>query len=802
MADPHPPTSTSLCCCRKTLPVPGRPGADAARARRPHPGSARCPLVDVASASNFQSFQLNHFHLDLRLNFTLKEMTGWLVLDLVPIQPGIDTLVLDTHPSLLIHSIDCKMPGSTQLDRPVSLTYRVDPFTDYGSSLNISLPGVVVQRGKGFQVTLRFTTTDGPATWWLDAPLTCGQSQPLVFTLGHSVSNRSFFPCFDTPAVKSTYSATVRVPEGVMVLMSATRSSYSKPDRVFHFSMQYPVPAYLVALVAGELKHVDVGPRSRVWAEPCLLSCALNKLGGSVERWLAVAEDLFGPYPWGRYDIVFLPPSFPIVAMENPCLTFIISSILESRDFLLIDVIHEISHGWFGNAVTNATWEDMWLSEGLATYAQRRITTLAYGEAFTCLETRFRLDALHRQLRLLGDDSPVSKLQVTFEPGVNPSTLMNLFTYEKGFCFASYLCKLCGDVSRFDAFLRAYISQFKFSSVVAEDLIGLFLDFFPALKEEGVAHREGLEFDRWLGGLGAPLYEPDLSAGGVLTRPVHQLCDLWAAPAPDPNALAAFDLSTWTSFQTVLFLDRMLDRCPLPHEVMEGLSGAYSRLLVSQSAEVQIRWLQMVVRSNYPPEIPAVRSFLHKHTSRMYTVPLYEDLVAGVMKCVAMETYSQTQGRLHPNLRRSLQQIIFQSPNPAPSPPPNPSPFPFPPSNPAHSPHLPHSYPSPPLPPSQPAPSPLLAPKPRPSSPHPPQTPPLETNTSSFSPPPPPQSNPSLPTPQTNSSTSSTPSPPQTNPSLPTPQTNSSTSSSPSPPLPPPASTTAALILWKVDVSA
>lgn len=80
-----------------------------------------------------------------------------------------------------------------------------------------------------------------------------------------------------------------------------------------------------------------------------------------------------------RYDIVFLPPSFPIVAMENPCLTFIISSILESQEFLLIDVIHEIAHGWFGNAVTNATWEEMWLSEGLATYAQRRITTEVYG---------------------------------------------------------------------------------------------------------------------------------------------------------------------------------------------------------------------------------------------------------------------------------------------------------------------------------------------------------------------------------------------------------------------------------------
>lgn len=147
-----------------------------------------------------------------------------------------------------------------------------------------------------------------------------------------------------------------------------------------------------------------------------------------------------------RCDIVFLPPSFPIVAMENPCLTFIIASILESSEFLLIDVIHEIAHGWFGNAVTNATWEEMWLSEGLATYAQRRITTEAYGssssgrrtaaapvvlrtvcssagEAFTCLETAVRLDALHRQLRLLGNSNPVSKLQVKFEAGQAHSCL-------------------------------------------------------------------------------------------------------------------------------------------------------------------------------------------------------------------------------------------------------------------------------------------------------------------------------------------------------------------------------------------
>ncbi|KAM8903625.1 aminopeptidase RNPEPL1 isoform 1-T1 [Spinachia spinachia] len=658
MAELH-QTPTSLCCCRKPLSATRPPCGGGSGSRPPGASTPRCPLVDVASASNFRCFRLRHLHLDLRINFAVKEMSGWLVLDLVPAQQGATTLVLDSHPSLLIHSIDCKNPGAGQ-EEPISLTYRVDPFTDYGSSLNISLPPTAVKPGRPIQITVRYTTTDGPAIWWLDSELTCGQSRPLVFTQGHSVCNRSFFPCFDTPAVKSTYTATVRVPEGVTVLMSASRSSYSTPDRVFQFSMEFPVPSYLVALVAGELQHVDVGPRSRVWAEPCLLSCAVKKLGGSVERWLGVAEELFGPYLWGRCDIVFLPPSFPIVAMENPCLTFIIASILESSEFLLIDVVHEIAHGWFGNAVTNATWEEMWLSEGLATYAQRRITTEAYGEAFTCLETAVRLDALHRQLRLLGDNNPVSKLQVKFEPGVNPSSLMNLFTYEKGFCFVSYLSELSGDVRRFDCFLRDYISEFKFQSVVAQDLIDYFLQYFPQLMD--VSHREGLEFERWLNGSGPPLFEPDLSAAGALTQPVQDLCDLWrGCQCPDPQALVTFDLSAWSTFQIVLFLDRMLDLSPLPQDVMSRLSASYSSVFDGLNAEVQIRWLQMVVRNSFHPELPRVRAFLHKHTSRMYTVPLYDDLVAGVMKCVAVEVFNQTQRRLHPNLRRTLQQILFQT---------------------------------------------------------------------------------------------------------------------------------------------
>uniref|UniRef100_A0A672V074 Arginyl aminopeptidase like 1 n=3 Tax=Strigops habroptila TaxID=2489341 RepID=A0A672V074_STRHB len=450
--------------------------------------------------------------------------------------------------------------------------------------------------------------------------------------------------------------------------MSTTQSTFLEEEGVYQFYMEYPVPAYLVALVAGDLIHADIGPRSRVWAEPCLLPTAISKLSGIVERWLTAAESLYGPYIWGRYDIVFLPPSFPIVAMENPCLTFIISSILESDEFLIIDVIHEVAHSWFGNAVTNATWEEMWLSEGLATYAQRRITTETYGAAFTCLETAFRLDALHRQMKLLGEDNPVSKLQVKLEPGVNPSNLMNLFTYEKGYCFVYYLSQLCGDPRHFDSFLRAYIEKYKFTSVVAQDLLDSFLNFFPELKEQCVESKAGLEFERWLNATGPPLAEPDLSQGSCLTRPVETLFKLWTTePLDSVAAASSVDLTKWRTFQTVLFLDRLLDGSPLPREVIKKLSECYSSQLDSMNAEIRIRWLQIVVRNDYYPDLYKVRRFLENQMSRMYTIPLYEDLCTGTLKSFALEIFYQTQNQLHPNLRKTIQQILSQGLNPFPA---------------------------------------------------------------------------------------------------------------------------------------
>ncbi|XP_056421569.1 aminopeptidase RNPEPL1 [Hyla sarda] len=577
--------------------------------------------------------------------------------------PSTDIHVMEELPSTFsqpcgIHNASDSGPSHCTCCFP--LDFRVDELTDYGSALTITVPETL-QTNETFQVIVHYVTGEGPAVWWLDPDLSYGSSELFVFTQGHSVCNRSFFPCFDTPAVKCTYSASVKAPAGIRVLMSCTHSYYIEEMGIFQFYMEHPVPAYLVALTAGHLLPADIGPRSRVWAEPCVLPLAVGKLAGRVEQWLQAAENLYGPYIWGRYDIVFLPPSFPIVAMENPCLTFVICSILDSEDFLLIDVIHEIAHGWFGNAVTNGSWEEMWLSEGLATYAQRRITTLVYGASFTCLETTFRLEALHRQIRILGQDTPFSRLQAKLDLGVNPSNLMNLFTYEKGFCFVHYLSQLCGDQDNFDAFLRDYIEKFKFRSVVAHDLLESYLSFFPHLRGESTACGEGLEFERWLNAPGPPLTQPDLSQGSIFTSPVEALSELWMAEPLDIEAAANFaNITDWQTFQTVLFLDKLLDQSPLRPEVMLQLSLCYSADLATMNTEIRIRWLQIVVRNNFQPDLPRVRHFLLCQTSRMYTIPLYEDLSAGPLKSCALEIFYQTHGRLHPNLRKTIQQILAQ----------------------------------------------------------------------------------------------------------------------------------------------
>lgn len=167
------------CCCRKA------PGAEAAPARPPPEPP---PALDVASASSAQLFRLRHLQLGLELRPEARELAGCLVLDLCALRPAPRALVLDAHPALRLHSVSFRrapaasespctfafpVPGlgpplpafantSDAESAGCPLAFRLDPFTDYGSSLTVTLPPEL-QAHQPFQVILRYTSTDAPA---------------------------------------------------------------------------------------------------------------------------------------------------------------------------------------------------------------------------------------------------------------------------------------------------------------------------------------------------------------------------------------------------------------------------------------------------------------------------------------------------------------------------------------------------------------------------------------------------------------------------------------------------------------
>ncbi|XP_041616100.1 aminopeptidase B isoform X2 [Vulpes lagopus] len=611
--------------------------------------------VDVASASNFRAFEMLHLHLDLRAEFGppgpgpgSRALSGTAVLDLRGLLPqGATELRLDAHPCLEVTAATLRRPRPGPGEPPAEpAPFHAQPFAHYGQALCVALPRPCPP-GERFQVC------------WLAPEQTAGKEKPFVYTQGQAVLNRAFFPCFDTPAVKCRYSALVEVPDGFTAVMSASTWEKRGPNKFF-FQMCQPIPSYLIALAIGDLVSAEVGPRSRVWAEPCLIDAAKEEYNGVIEEFLATGEKLFGPYVWGRYDLLFMPPSFPFGGMENPCLTFVTPCLLAGDRSLADVIIHEISHSWFGNLVTNANWGEFWLNEGFTMYAQRRISTVLFGSAYTCLEAATGRALLQQHMEVTGEEHPLNKLRVKIEPGVDPDDTYNETPYEKGFCFVSYLAHLVGDQDRFDTFLKAYVNEFKFQSILAEDFLEFYLEYFPELKERRVDSIPGLEFDRWLNSPGWPPYLPDLSPGDSLMRPAEELAQQWATEELDMGAIGAVAISTWKTYQLVYFLDKILQRSPLPPGNVKKLAETYPKVSNSQNAELRLRWGQIVLKNDHQEDFWKVKEFLQSQGKQKYTLPLYRAMMGGSREAQALarETFAATAKQLHSNVVNYVQQIV------------------------------------------------------------------------------------------------------------------------------------------------
>jgi leukotriene-A4 hydrolase len=127
----------------------------------------------------------------------------------------------------------------------------------------------------------------------------------------------------------------------MMAVMSAKNPQAKNDEGMYNFEMEIPIPSYLMALAVGDIAFEPVSNRTGVYAEPDLLDKAAWEFG-EMETMVVSAEALYGPYIWGRYDVLVLPPAFPFGGMENPRLTFATPTIITGDRSLTSLIAHEL----------------------------------------------------------------------------------------------------------------------------------------------------------------------------------------------------------------------------------------------------------------------------------------------------------------------------------------------------------------------------------------------------------------------------------------------------------------------------
>jgi aminopeptidase N len=235
--------------------------------------------------------------------------------------------------------------------------------------------------------------------------------------------------------------------------------------KAFRFRMDKPVAPYLIALAAGDIAFQSLGTRTGVYAEPSMLSSAAAELADT-EKMVAAAESLYGPYRWGRYDMILLPPSFPFGGMENPMLTFLTPTMIAGDKSLVSLIAHELAHSWSGNLVTNASWSDFWLNEGFTTYFQSRIMEKIYGMEATDRQRSLGWDDLQSTIAESGGPANKATILHLDLAGSDPDAGMNDIAYEKGAAFLRTIEQAVGR-ERFDAYLRSYFDRHAFQPMTA-----------------------------------------------------------------------------------------------------------------------------------------------------------------------------------------------------------------------------------------------------------------------------------------------------------------------------------------------
>ncbi|MFI4969792.1 MAG: M1 family metallopeptidase [Lysobacterales bacterium] len=589
---------------------------------------------DPHSYANADAVSVRSLELDLNVDFDQRELAGSAELQLDWHDKSARELVLDTR-DLTIEKVDALDANGSARAARYTLARRDSIL---GSALRIALDA------QAPRVRIRYRTAPtASGLQWMTPAQTAGKQQPFMYSQSESIHARSWVPLQDTPSVRFTWTAHVTAPKPLRVVMSADNDASHALDGDYRFTMDRPIPSYLLAIAVGDLAVRETGPRSAVYAEPSVVDAAATEFSDT-EKMISTTEKLYGAYRWGRYDILVLPPSFPFGGMENPRLTFATPTVIVGDKSLVSLVAHELAHSWSGNLVTNASWKHMWLNEGFTTYVENRIVEATYGKSQADEEFILSADELRRELK--DTPKPDQRLVPDFD-GRDADDAGSDFAYTKGAWLLRTLEARFGRAA-FDTYLRGYFDHFAFQSITTEQMLGYLQ---PNLLEKYPGKMSLAEVKVWIDRPGIPK---------DATVPISSRFEAIGSTRKDwlagKRSAADIGAQDWNTQEWMYFLDGLPQK--IARSDLAKFDAAW-HLTGSPNAEIARRWYLVAIRNDYQPARTAMADYMTRIGRRYLIVPLYEALAKTPDgRDFARAVYAKAKPGYHPMTQASIEKAL------------------------------------------------------------------------------------------------------------------------------------------------
>ena len=303
-----------------------------------------------------------------------------------------------------------------------------------------------------------------------------------VYTQFEPLEARRAFPSFDQPEFKTPFRTTMRVPKGMTALTNGPEKTREPSGEwvKFTFAETQPLPTYLVAFAVGPF---DITEAPTVKGLPRIRTVATRGKGTMTEwantitgKVLLALQDYFGePYPYAKLDQVAVP-NFAAGAMENVGLVTYRERLLllgdgtkatpASKLWGTVVIAHELGHMWFGNKVTLAWWDELWLNEAFATWISYKITDQVAPELEALVNFQGRVGST-----MSWDAQKASRaIRQPIRTGGDVYNAFDPITYSKGAAVLSMLESWLGE-DTFKKGLRAYVKAHAHGVAKTPDLM-------------------------------------------------------------------------------------------------------------------------------------------------------------------------------------------------------------------------------------------------------------------------------------------------------------------------------------------